>query len=282
LVVAVGKNSAYGRIMASLAEEAEQTPLQKKLDAMAALIGYIGGGVAIVLFLVLVARWIAYRVADKDWQGKGNEILEYFIISVTIVVVAVPEGLPLAVTISLAYSMKQMLHDNNLVRFLDACETMGNATTICSDKTGTLTQNLMTVVEAWICGTYYERKEASGKGIPTKEQITPGIKELLIEGIVINSKSFIDTSKPESTQDPVPERWPWRDGNQTDQSLMAWLSGYNTCRKLTADTAEWTLDWLDINVERPKHLIEKNYAFDSKAKRSSIIIKGKNGLSPIL
>jgi calcium-translocating P-type ATPase len=135
----------------------------------------------------------------------------------------------------------------------------------------------MTVVEAWICGTYYGRTDVSGKGIPTREQITPLIKELLIEGVVINSKSFIDTSKPDSTKDPVPEKWPWRDGNQTDQSLMAWLSGYNTKKVINSETAEWTLDWLDVNLERPKHLIEKNFAFDSKAKRSSIIIKRQNG-----
>ena len=80
----------------------------------------------------------------------------FIIIGVTVLVVAVPEGLPLAVTLSLAYSVKKMMADNNLVRHLDACETMGNATTICSDKTGTLTTNRMTVVQAFCCGKHWK------------------------------------------------------------------------------------------------------------------------------
>ncbi len=81
-----------------------------------------------------------------------EEVIGYIITAITIVVVAVPEGLPLAVTISLAYSMMKMLKDNNLVRHLDACETMGGATNICSDKTGTLTENRMTTTHVWLGG----------------------------------------------------------------------------------------------------------------------------------
>merc|ERR1719403_231968 len=85
---------------------------------------------------------------NDEWENGLN----YFIVAVTVIVVAVPEGLPLAVTVSLAYSMSKMYEDNNFVRKLAACETMGNATTICSDKTGTLTTNMMTVVRAYIGG----------------------------------------------------------------------------------------------------------------------------------
>jgi P-type E1-E2 ATPase len=103
--------------------------------------------VAILVFIVLTIRWVV-KVATSDESFDAKELkslVDFFIIAVTIVVVAVPEGLPLAVTISLAYSMKKMMNDNNLVRHLDACETMGGATNICSDKTGTLTENRMTV-----------------------------------------------------------------------------------------------------------------------------------------
>lgn len=87
--------------------------------------------------------------------------LQFFIFGVTILVVAVPEGLPLAVTISLAYSMRKMMKDNNFVRVLAACETMGGATAICSDKTGTLTENRMTVVEGHFCGAKYSQAGSS-------------------------------------------------------------------------------------------------------------------------
>ena len=89
-------------------------------------------------------------------NNKFTLIFRFIIIGVTVLVVAVPEGLPLAVTLSLAYSVKKMMADNNLVRHLDACETMGNATTICSDKTGTLTTNRMTVVQAFCCGKHWK------------------------------------------------------------------------------------------------------------------------------
>ncbi|KAA6362184.1 MAG: putative calcium motive P-type ATPase [Streblomastix strix] len=98
--------------------------------------------------LLLVIFWIIAGVMDKQKFRTGEFyiiLVDYFIIAVSIIVMAVPEGLPLAVTIALAYSMRKMLGDNNLVRVLSACETMGGATTICSDKTGTLTQNQMKV-----------------------------------------------------------------------------------------------------------------------------------------
>lgn len=94
--------------------------------------------------------------------------------------VAVPEGLPLAVTIALAYSVKKMMKDNNLVRHLDACETMGNATTICSDKTGTLTTNRMTVVRAFVCGTMHEE-------CPPFSKLPASMAELLVQAISVNT-----------------------------------------------------------------------------------------------
>ena len=107
----------------------------------------VGGGAALLLFVVLSIKFLAQLPHNNASPSeKGQNFLKLLIFSVTIVVVAVPEGLPLAVTLALAFATTRMLKDNNLVRVLKACETMGNATTVCSNKTGTLTQNKMTVV----------------------------------------------------------------------------------------------------------------------------------------
>lgn len=141
IITSVGTTSIYGDIMVSLQESSEETPLQIKLDSLAKLIGYVGMGAASATFLVLIIKFFVNPLIDyKD--GKEYVIwVDYFILALTIIVVAVPEGLPLAVTISLAYSMKQMIKDFCLVRKLESCETMGSITNICTDKTGTLTKN---------------------------------------------------------------------------------------------------------------------------------------------
>lgn len=151
LVTAVGVNSSYGRTTMALREEPEPTPLQRKLNVLADYIAKIGGSAALLLFVVLFIKFLVELRGSTDTPSqKGQNFLRIFIQAVTVVVVAVPEGLPLAVTLALAFATTRMLKDNNLVRVLRACETMGNATTICSDKTGTLTQNRMTVVACTI------------------------------------------------------------------------------------------------------------------------------------
>ena len=131
--------------------------LQRKLDKLAVRIGYAGTAAAVVCVLILILKFVFEEFAippTRSWNSSTDfsELLHFVIIGITVLVVAVPEGLPLAVTIALAYSVKKMLRDNNLVRHLHACETMGNATAICSDKTGTLTTNRMTVVESYFAG----------------------------------------------------------------------------------------------------------------------------------
>ncbi|KAJ3029501.1 UNVERIFIED_CONTAM: plasma membrane calcium [Siphonaria sp. JEL0065] len=148
VVIATGRNSANGRLLEALENaETEETPLQVKLGGLADLIAKFGTYTAIGMFVALA---ILYGIFHHDGNSATvkivNDVINLFIIAVTLVVVAVPEGLPLAVTIALAHATLKMLKDNNLVRHLKACETMGNATTICSDKTGTLTQNRMQVV----------------------------------------------------------------------------------------------------------------------------------------
>jgi len=159
VATAVGPNSQWGVIKSHLEKEQEETPLQEKLDDMAAKIGYVGMGAAALTFVAMMYIKIFVDPEYLKHVSAFKHALDAFIIGVTIVVVAVPEGLPLAVTISLAYSTKQMLNDQNLIRHLTACETMGNATNICSDKTGTLTENRMTVVR----GVFADTKDSECK-----------------------------------------------------------------------------------------------------------------------
>ncbi|CAN4079770.1 unnamed protein product [Withania somnifera] len=156
LVTTVGMRTQWGKLLATLSEGGDdETPLQVKLNGVATIIGKIGLFFAVVTFGVLVQKMYSRKLTEgSHWSwsaGEARELLEYFAIAVTIVVVAVPEGLPLAVTLSLAFAMKKMMNDKALVRHLAACETMGSATTICSDKTGTLTTNRMTVVKTCFC-----------------------------------------------------------------------------------------------------------------------------------
>lgn len=156
LVTTVGMRTQWGKLMATLSEGGDdETPLQVKLNGVATIIGKIGLFFAIVTFAVLLQKMVGRKIQEgNQWYWSGDdalELLEYFAVAVTIVVVAVPEGLPLAVTLSLAFAMKKMMNDKALVRHLAACETMGSATTICSDKTGTLTTNHMSVVKTCIC-----------------------------------------------------------------------------------------------------------------------------------
>lgn len=135
----VGVNSSFGKIMMSVRTDVEATPLQKKLEGLALAIAKLGSAAAILLFFVLLFRFIGGLSTDnRPSADKASTFMDILIVAITIIVVAVPEGLPLAVTLALAFATKRILKENNLVRVLRACETMGNATTICSDKTGTL------------------------------------------------------------------------------------------------------------------------------------------------
>jgi len=163
IVLAVG-TSTYQGSMAEKMKEADsgRSILQRKLDAMTDLITTVSMWVSIALVIILLIRMgLAFnskKCCFESWDHRvhWSEILGFVITGITIFVVAVPEGLPLAVTIALAFSVKKMLKDQNLVRHLSACETMGGATTICSDKTGTLTTSRMAVVSLWVCGKVYK------------------------------------------------------------------------------------------------------------------------------
>lgn len=182
-----------------------------------------------------------------------NEYVRFIIIGVTVLVVAVPEGLPLAVTLSLAYSVKKMMHDNNLVRHLDACETMGNATTICSDKTGTLTTNRMTVVQSYIASNYY-------KNTPQFSSIPPEVGKLIVQGIALNSAYTSRILPPEDGKSSLPTHI----GNKTECGLLAFVlalgKSYQACRE-----------------EITEEMFTKVYTFNSIRKSMSTVIPREGG-----
>ncbi|KAH9648679.1 calcium-transporting ATPase 4 plasma membrane-type [Citrus sinensis] len=158
LVTTVGMRTEWGKLMETLNEGGEdETPLQVKLNGVATIIGKIGLFFSVLTFLVLAGRFLGEKAIHNEFtvwsSADALTLIDYFAVAVTIIVVAVPEGLPLAVTLSLAFAMKKLMNDRALVRHLSACETMGSASCICTDKTGTLTTNRMVVDKIWICNT---------------------------------------------------------------------------------------------------------------------------------
>eukprot|EP01135_Chromosphaera_perkinsii_P003626 Nk52_evm5s250 gene=Nk52_evmTU5s250 len=223
--------------------------LQAKLEKLALDIGKGGTVIAVVCVLVMTIRFLIEKLGiDKTgWEsGYFGDLLSFFIVGITILVVAVPEGLPLAVTLSLAFSVKKMMRDNNLVRHLDACETMGSATTICSDKTGTLTTNRMTVVSALVGGKPFD------DDAPSKGDLSAHLEELLGESIAINS-----TARVEKHGDQPIEHI----GNKTECALLTMI--YNM--------------GIDFDTIRENNHPEKLYTFSSARKRMSVLVKKPDG-----
>lgn len=193
----------------ALDEDEDETPLQIRLNDMATKIGKVGLLVACVVLLVRIAKFLVAKYGNaEDDYGHGDSDMQILVhdisIAVTIVVVAVPEGLPLAVTLSLAFSMKRMYKDNSLVRRLKACEAMGGATTICSDKTGTLTTNRMTVVKAWMAGSLFANQEKDCSDVKTKAP--EGVVTRLVDSVCMNSEVQLSTDEaglPQYTGKPT-------------------------------------------------------------------------------
>lgn len=158
VITAVGDRTEFGKTARKAAEITDtETPLNKQLDGLAGLINKIAIGSATFLITALLCRYFFIEVSyvDKDWIQITNDLLSFVMIAVALIVVAVPEGLPMAVTLSLAYSMKRMSAANNLVRKMHACETLGATTLIFTDKTGTLTENNMKVVVEKMQNNHY-------------------------------------------------------------------------------------------------------------------------------
>ena len=201
-VTAVGDKTENGKVfVAAQIDDSVKTPLNEQLDGLSDLITKLSYGFAA---LVVIGRLLIYFLGDNsmEWAHITAYVLQTLMIAVTLIVVAVPEGVPMAVTLSLAYSMRRMLKTNNLVRKMHACETMGATTVICTDKTGTLTQNQMSVEEAQFYGL-------ANQALGTDET-----SRLIKEGIALNSTASLDLSNPDK---PVVL------GNPTEGALLLWL-----------------------------------------------------------
>lgn len=206
IVEAVGDRTEAGRVteQSSIASE-EPTPLYKQLTRLSRMIGKIGIAVSIAIFLAMLAKaYMGGELSTGDWVQTSKELLRIFMVSVALIVMAVPEGLPMSITLSLALSMRRMLKTNNLVRKMHACETMGAATVICTDKTGTLTRNQMNVYKADFYGL--------GDAAPAENELG----NLIREGIAVNSTAFLDYADPEHIRAL---------GNPTEGALLLWLHG---------------------------------------------------------
>jgi Ca2+-transporting ATPase len=195
IVSATGPRTEWGRTLLQLQEvDQEDTPLQEALGGMVVVIAKVGLLFGVMTFFILAIYWAidtADLISFTTWHDEYvRGLIDAFIIGITLLVVGIPEGLPLAVMIALAYSVKAMIEDQCLVRHLQSCETMGGATNICSDKTGTLTQNRMTVMEGFIGFSYFESVPFQA-GFAVEKRLW----ELIREGAALNSSSFRQEAK---------------------------------------------------------------------------------------
>ena len=191
VVTAVGDATEIGKVAKKSTEQTSvETPLHMQLDKLAKMISKVGSVVSVAAFFIFLIHDILTNPAwgGKDYFYMAEIVLKYFMMAVTLIVMAVPEGLPMAITLSLALNMRRMLKSNNLVRKLHACETMGAVTVICTDKTGTLTQNKMQVSEL---------------------ELKQGDEALLDTAIALNSTAELNDGKPI--------------GNPTESALLLWL-----------------------------------------------------------
>ena len=236
-VLSVGDDTEIGKVARQSTEQStEPTPLNIQLTKLANLIGKIGfsvAGLAFAIFfikdVILVYPFSTFHTF-ADWLPALKATLQYFMMAVTLIVVAVPEGLPMSVTLSLALNMRRMLSTNNLVRKMHACETMGAITVICTDKTGTLTQNLMQIYEP----SFYGLKNGGEVG-------EDDISKLVIEGISTNSTAFLEEiaegEKPKGV------------GNPTEVALLLWLNSRNRDYLELRENAP-VVDQLTFSTER--------------------------------
>ena len=227
-VTAEGDNTENGKVFKeSQIDNSVKTPLNEQLDRLGRMVSISS---YVIAAIIVVGRMVMYFThhAQFDWLDFIQYALQTLMIAVTLVVVAVPEGLPMAVTLSLAYSMRRMLRTNNLVRKMHACETMGATTVICTDKTGTLTQNRMQVYKADFYGLPSD---------PGDSALSGGIVE---EGIAANSTAQLDFSDPAKPQVL---------GNPTEGALLLWLrdNGVDYARVKKGLTV---LDELPFTTER--------------------------------
>jgi Ca2+-transporting ATPase len=235
IAAAVGDSAQMGVIAASLGiDHLSLTPLEKKLEVLASTISKFGYAMAILIFVSLLIRGIIFGEVTGFEMFTANNILHYFMLSVVIVVAAIPEGLPMSVALSLSLAMRKMTRANCLVRRLIACETIGSATTICTDKTGTLTKNQMQVVETSIGQPMYTINTPS----------TPA--EWITLNAAVNTTAYLEEREGKIIVI----------GNSTEGALLRWLKKHS-------------YDYMQIRAEAQ---VTKQYLFDSNRKRMSTLI----------
>lgn len=222
VVTAVGDATEAGRVTEqATVQSGEQTPLHRQLTRLSRQIGKVGIALSVLIFVILIGKaFLVEGLADAPWPHVVRIVLNCFMVSVAMIVMAVPEGLPMSITLSLALSMRRMLKTNNLVRKMHACETMGAITVICTDKTGTLTQNLMQVYET---------------------QLDETCPDIVAEGIAANSTAFLE-EKGEGER-------PAGVGNPTEVALLLWLQGRGRDYMALRSQAR-VLDQLTFSTER--------------------------------
>ncbi|XP_026427689.1 calcium-transporting ATPase 4, plasma membrane-type-like isoform X2 [Papaver somniferum] len=256
MITSVGMRTEWGRLMETLNEGGEdETPLQVKLNGVATIIGKIGLAFAILTFMVLTGRLLVTKVMHNELSKWTSDdaltLLNYFATAVTIVVVAVPEGLPLAVTLSLAFAMKKLMNDRALVRHLSACETMGSSTCICTDKTGTLTTNHMVVDKIWVSNKTEAIK--GNKGVENlKSMLNQKTMDTLLQSIFQNTGS--EVVKGKDGKNTVI-------GSPTESALLEFglvMGG-------------------DFDSQRQEFKIVKVEPFNSVRKRMSVLVSLPNG-----
>ena len=242
-ILKVGDSTEYGKVyQGAQIDSSVETPLNQQLDKLAGLITNASYAIAA---LIIIGRLISYFVELDafDWISFSGFFLKTVMIAVTVIVVAVPEGLPMSVTLSLALSMKRMLSTNNLVRKMHACETMGAATVICTDKTGTLTQNQMKVWDHDFFD-YKDLHDSHSKNIQGNQNNhtnqTNHSSDILHESIAINSTAYLDYSNPEKIIAL---------GNPTEGALLLWLHENNVDYLPLRENAE-IIEQLTFSTER--------------------------------
>ncbi|THC90508.1 hypothetical protein EYZ11_010034 [Aspergillus tanneri] len=267
LVLATGLRSTHGKIILSLDEEPDFTPLQLRLNTLAKYIARFGVIISLLLFVILFIRFlVGLRSSSQTPAEKGQSFLNIFITALTVLVIAVPEGLPLTVTLALAFATTRMLKDNNLVRLLRACETMGNATDICSDKTGTLTQNKMIVVSGCFGdNSEFERQLAAPYGATTNgddktlateyiQSLPDDTRIILKESIVTNTTAVESDSSGEASSFL---------GSNTEAALLQFCRSH--------------LGMGPVDVERANVKIVELFPFDASRQCMLTVVQQEDG-----
>ena len=279
IVIAIGQHSQKGIIRGTIdnAQEDNRTPLEIKLDKIANLIGYFGLASAGVTLIALIIKMIIKAVNEKTSPGNIiKTILTIIILCVSIIVVAIPEGLPLAVTLSLAFSIKRLMDQRNLVRKMHACETMGGANFICTDKTGTLTKNLMTVTQLVTHNSTIDIQTTNSQDIKLNTNINSSKKVRQNPSEIFTNQAYWDTLRTAlslnvdasiqqlSSPDENGDTETCDSKNKTDKGFIEFIYQFKSPIS----------EIKNLYMSSPENY--KLFPFDSKKKRMSTFVKNEN------